>query len=80
MFYAVWLISVVFDNWRVLHGRSAFEGLRRICGGYSETFPAPSDTYPNADNSTVNRDDFISRFKTSNFPSDQVIAANMQLK
>jgi len=26
----------VFDNWRVLHGRSAFEGLRRICGGYSK--------------------------------------------
>ncbi|EOO01435.1 putative trimethyllysine dioxygenase protein [Phaeoacremonium minimum UCRPA7] len=26
---------LIFDNWRVLHGRSAFEGLRRICGGYS---------------------------------------------
>jgi trimethyllysine dioxygenase len=26
----------VFDNWRVLHGRSAFKGIRRICGGYSE--------------------------------------------
>ncbi|KAF2473151.1 Trimethyllysine dioxygenase [Lindgomyces ingoldianus] len=25
---------VVFDNWRVLHGRSAFTGKRRICGGY----------------------------------------------
>ncbi|PHH83782.1 hypothetical protein CDD82_2654 [Ophiocordyceps australis] len=25
---------LIFDNWRVLHGRSAFEGLRRICGGY----------------------------------------------
>ncbi|KAK2590187.1 hypothetical protein QQS21_012138 [Conoideocrella luteorostrata] len=53
---------LIFDNWRVLHGRSAFEGLRRICGGY------------------INRDDFISRWKTSNFPSDQVIASNMQLK
>lgn len=29
---------VVFDNWRVLHGRSAFEGLRRICGAYSKCF------------------------------------------
>ena len=28
---------VVFDNWRVLHGRSAFTGKRRICGGYSES-------------------------------------------
>jgi trimethyllysine dioxygenase len=25
---------VVFDNWRVLHGRTAFEGRRRVCGGY----------------------------------------------
>lgn len=26
---------LIFDNWRVLHGRSAFTGKRRICGGYS---------------------------------------------
>ncbi|KAI0546341.1 Trimethyllysine dioxygenase [Xylaria curta] len=25
---------LIFDNWRVLHGRSAFTGRRRICGGY----------------------------------------------
>ncbi|KAF2871889.1 hypothetical protein BDV95DRAFT_676828 [Massariosphaeria phaeospora] len=25
---------LVFDNWRVLHGRSAFTGERRVCGGY----------------------------------------------
>jgi trimethyllysine dioxygenase len=25
---------LVFDNWRVLHGRSAFTGKRRICGAY----------------------------------------------
>ncbi|KAL6849429.1 hypothetical protein ACO1O0_008969 [Amphichorda felina] len=25
---------LIFDNWRVLHGRTAFEGLRRICGAY----------------------------------------------
>ncbi|KAG6065559.1 hypothetical protein E4U32_007168 [Claviceps aff. humidiphila group G2b] len=25
---------LIFDNWRILHGRSAFEGRRRICGGY----------------------------------------------
>jgi trimethyllysine dioxygenase len=29
----------VFDNWRVLHGRSAFTGKRRICGGYSKPLP-----------------------------------------
>jgi len=25
---------LIFDNWRVLHGRSAFSGKRRLCGGY----------------------------------------------
>lgn len=25
---------IIFDNWRILHGRRAFEGQRRICGGY----------------------------------------------
>jgi len=25
---------VIFDNWRVLHGREAFEGKRRMCGAY----------------------------------------------
>ena len=25
---------LIFDKWRVLHGRSAFTGKRRICGGY----------------------------------------------
>ena len=27
-------MPVIFDNWRVLHGRKAFEGQRRVCGGY----------------------------------------------
>ncbi|KAK1243751.1 hypothetical protein MKX08_001889 [Trichoderma sp. CBMAI-0020] len=53
---------LIFDNWRVLHGRSAFEGLRRICGAY------------------INRDDFISRWKMTNFPQEEVIASNMQLR
>ncbi|KIX03341.1 trimethyllysine dioxygenase [Rhinocladiella mackenziei CBS 650.93] len=25
---------VIFDNWRVLHGRLGFEGKRRVCGAY----------------------------------------------
>lgn len=29
------IYEIVFDNWRVLHGRSAFTGKRRMCGGYS---------------------------------------------
>lgn len=27
-------MTLIFDNWRMLHGRSAFNGVRRICGGY----------------------------------------------
>jgi trimethyllysine dioxygenase len=33
---------LIFDNWRVLHGRSAFTGKRRMCGGYSK-FPKGRD-------------------------------------
>lgn len=33
----------VFDNWRILHGRSAFTGQRRLCGGYSEFLSSASD-------------------------------------
>lgn len=25
---------IIFDNWRILHGRKAFQGHRRLCGGY----------------------------------------------
>lgn len=25
---------LIFDNWRTLHGRTAFTGKRRVCGGY----------------------------------------------
>ncbi|KAI8960542.1 Trimethyllysine dioxygenase [Daldinia sp. FL1419] len=46
---------LIFDNWRVLHGRSAFTGVRRICGGY------------------INRDDFISRWRNTNYPRDEIL-------
>jgi trimethyllysine dioxygenase len=29
---------IIFDNWRYLHGRTAFSGKRRICGGYSKYY------------------------------------------
>jgi trimethyllysine dioxygenase len=48
---------LIFDNWRVLHGRSAFTGRRRICGGY------------------INRDDWISKFKMSQFGRDTVMSS-----
>ncbi|KAF7550863.1 hypothetical protein G7Z17_g5440 [Cylindrodendrum hubeiense] len=53
---------VVFDNWRVLHGRAAFEGIRRICGAY------------------IPRDDFMSRYKATNFPHETVIGRNLNLR
>ncbi|KAL4880057.1 hypothetical protein BJY04DRAFT_85637 [Aspergillus karnatakaensis] len=28
--------ALIFDNWRMLHGRSEFTGKRRMCGGYSK--------------------------------------------
>ncbi|KAI1332085.1 Trimethyllysine dioxygenase [Xylariaceae sp. FL0255] len=46
---------VIFDNWRVLHGRSAFTGVRRMCGAY------------------INRDDFISRWRNTNFPRQEIL-------
>ncbi|KKY39487.1 putative trimethyllysine dioxygenase [Diaporthe ampelina] len=48
--------TVIFDNHRVLHGRSAFTGLRRICGGY------------------ISMDDFVSRWRNTNLPRDEVLA------
>ena len=42
---------LIFDNWRVLHGRSAFTGKRRICGGYSKSpFPGFSPRMVRAGN------------------------------
>jgi trimethyllysine dioxygenase len=46
---------LIFDNWRVLHGRSSFTGKRRICGAY------------------INRDDWISRFKMTEFGQNKVL-------
>ncbi|RBR22959.1 uncharacterized protein FIESC28_04257 [Fusarium coffeatum] len=50
---------VIFDNWRVMHGRSAFKGNRRICGAY------------------IPRDDFISRYRETNFDHERVIRHNL---
>jgi len=33
-FYVSDIYSIVVDNHRVLHGRSAFDGKRRMCGAY----------------------------------------------
>ncbi|KAI5301067.1 hypothetical protein KEM56_002001 [Ascosphaera pollenicola] len=28
-------MPMIFDNWRMMHGRAEFDGKRRICGGYT---------------------------------------------
>lgn len=35
----------VFDNWRMLHGRSQFVGKRRMCGGYGTCIRASVGTH-----------------------------------
>ncbi|TKA71703.1 hypothetical protein B0A55_07141 [Friedmanniomyces simplex] len=50
---------LLFDNWRVLHGRAAFTGKRRMCGGY------------------IGRDDFISRFRTTNYSKEDLEASTL---
>lgn len=84
--------TVIFDNHRVLHGRSAFTGLRRICGGYSEwsrdisthrVSHNPSRIYSasaldaetnSRDAAVVSMDDFVSRWRNTNLPREEVIA------
>jgi trimethyllysine dioxygenase len=34
MYFLLTDIVLVFDNWRMLHGRTEFTGKRRMCGGY----------------------------------------------
>ncbi|KAH9827158.1 Trimethyllysine dioxygenase [Teratosphaeria destructans] len=50
---------LLFDNWRVLHGRAAFTGKRRMCGGY------------------IPRDDFISKFKATNWSREEIVASTV---
>ncbi|KAI7111997.1 hypothetical protein KC352_g35585 [Hortaea werneckii] len=50
---------LLFDNWRVLHGRAAFTGKRRMCGGY------------------INRDDFISKYRTTNLSKDELSSSTV---
>ncbi|RWA08764.1 hypothetical protein EKO27_g6338 [Xylaria grammica] len=51
---------LLFDNWRVLHGRTEFTGKRKICGGYLTAHP-------------VSRDDFISRWRYTNYEKREVL-------
>lgn len=37
MIYRPLILLLVFDNWRMLHGRSKFTGKRRMCGGYGKS-------------------------------------------
>jgi trimethyllysine dioxygenase len=67
-------MPLVFDNWRVLHARSAFTGKRRMCGGYSESRRTSLESkLSTLTSDIVNRDDFISRFKMLQNGRDKVL-------
>jgi Taurine catabolism dioxygenase TauD, TfdA family. len=63
----------VLDNWRVLHGRSAFGGRRRICGGYSMLATAEWQLDSMANLVTVNYDDYMSRYRMTNIGREGVL-------
>ncbi|KAF5967643.1 hypothetical protein FBULB1_11123 [Fusarium bulbicola] len=64
---------VIFNNWRILHGRSAFKGIRRICGAYSRSsINALNFAYWLTLHSTVPYDDFVSCYRVTNTPGGRV--------
>ena len=67
------LPRLVFDNWRVLHGRSAFTGDREMCGGYSQFLPTLGLLRSILTAMKANMDDFVSRWKTLNFSNEEVM-------
>lgn len=66
---------VGFDNWRVLHGRDAFDGKRRMCGAYSMFRSSQSTISGCANTRAVSRDDFYSRYLVTNAGRKAVLRA-----
>lgn len=76
-------LDIVFDNWRMLHGRSEFTGKRRMCGGYSmcsHSIPFPPflwflyTSFGTANwLDTVNNDDFVSRYRLLKFGRERAL-------
>ncbi|KAK4983039.1 hypothetical protein LTR66_008985 [Elasticomyces elasticus] len=67
---------LIFDNWRVLHGRSAFTGKRRMCGAYGKlatTTPPARTGYALMLIALVNRDDFVSRHNMATLDRAEVL-------
>ena len=68
---------LIFDNWRVLHGRSAFSGIRRICGAYSKSNPLPIShkhaSFFVLTRTAVNRDDYMSRWMNTNLDRQEIM-------
>ncbi|KAL9114023.1 MAG: hypothetical protein Q9227_001795 [Pyrenula ochraceoflavens] len=73
---------LIFDNWRMLHGREAFVGKRRVCGGYrrrDRSSPFDDDISRERANfgflrvALVNYDDFLSRYLMTNFGREDIL-------
>lgn len=73
------MLATVFDNWRVLHGRSAFTGKRRMCGGYSKITQVLYRHVHDSDRVcyAVNRDDFISKYRMTNISKKEIEASTV---
>lgn len=64
---------LVFDNWRMLHGRSQFTGKRRMCGGYGMYYLRALLSCPSTDEVLVNNDDYISRLRLLKFGRKEML-------
>lgn len=66
-----------------MHGRAAFEGIRRICGAYSKSHPHYLRIVARHSShlrSIVPRDDFMSRYRVTNYSYETIIGRNLNLR
>lgn len=71
---------LVFDNWRMMHGRTEFTGKRRMCGGYGMCQNTPKvplnislTPFDSNESWTVNNDDYISRLRLLSYGREEVL-------
>lgn len=70
---SAYIFVLVFDNWRMLHGRSQFTGKRRMCGGYGIYYLITSLSNFSTNEMPVNNDDYISRLRLLKFGRKEVL-------
>ena len=72
---------LLFDNWRVLHGRAAFTGKRRMCGTCRKVSLLRASLFADSMQRNaggyINRDDFISKFRMTNMTDEDIRASTV---